>query len=292
MLKNFIKKINAYRVVLAVVFIIFTIYAVTLIYPLIWAFINSLKTNREYFNNPFSLPAEWLFSNYITAFEEIAVRNSSHAVINLFGMFFNSIWFTLGTSLLGVAVSTMTAYVVSKYDFKMKNFIYGLAVFIMIIPIVGNLPAQYKLYSQLGFRNSPLLLIAYAGGFGFNFIILYGYFKNVSWSYAEAAFVDGASNLRVFLSIMIPQAIPAITSLFIISAIGSWNDYMTPLLYLPDYPTLSSGLFRFKEIMNTSGSNFPVYFAGILLSVIPIMVLFAFFSETIMANTVAGGLKG
>lgn len=292
MKKSATGKISARIIVLVLVFIIFVLYSVSLIYPLVWAFFNSLKSNLEYFKDPFSLPKEWLFSNFARAFEAISVRNSQFIEVNLFGMFGNSIWFTFGASFLQVSVSAMTAYVVSKYEFRFRNFIYGLAIFIMIIPIVGNLPAQYKLYNQLGFKNSPTILLAYTGGFGFGFIILYGYFKNISWAYAEAALVDGAGNLRVFLSIMIPQAMPALTSLFIITGIGTWNDYMTPLLYLGDYPTLASGLYRFKEIMSGAESDYPVYFAGTLLSIIPILVLFAFFSETIMENTVAGGLKG
>lgn len=280
------------RIALTIIFIVFVVYSLTLLYPFLWAIINSLKINREFFSSPFALPTDWIFSNWADAFTEIKVYGSSALVqTNFIEMFFNSIWFSLGASVLSVAVSTMTAYVVSKYEFRGRSFIYSVAIFIMIIPIVGSLPATYKLYSQIGIRNSPLLLIVYTGGFGFNFVILYGFFKNVSWSYAEAAFIDGANNLKVFLYIMIPQAIPCITSLFIIQLIGVWNDYMTPLLYLPDYATLSTGIYVFGQRM-TNQSNYPVYFAGILLSTIPILVCFACFSETIMSNTVAGGLKG
>lgn len=276
-----------------IVFIVFFLFAVSLIYPFFWALLNSFKTNAQFFSDPFNFPVEWHFENYIDVFDKLAVRTTMGTQVGLGGMFLNSIWLSLGGSVLTVFSSTMVAYVVAKYDFKLKNFIYGLAIFIMIIPIVGNLPAQYKLYSELGLRNSPLILITYTGGFGFNFIVLYGFFKNVSWSYAEAAFVDGAKNLRVFLYVMLPLAMPAISALFIIQVVGLWNDYMTPLLYLGDFPTLSSGLYRFKTIMESGGStNFPIYFAGMLLSTVPILVLFVFFSETIMQNTVAGGLKG
>ena len=276
-----------------VVFAVFFLFAVTLIYPMLWALLNSFKTNAEYFDDPFKFPEIWQFKNYVKVFDKLSVRTSYGTQVGLLGMLANSIWLSLCGSVLTVFSSTMVAYVVAKYDFRMKNFIYGLAIFIMIIPIVGNLPAQYKLYSDLHLRNSPLILITYTGGFGFNFIVLYGFFKNVSWSYAEAAFVDGAKNLRVFLSIMLPLAMPAIAALFVIQVVGLWNDYMTPLMYLGDFPTLSSGLYRFKTIMESGGStDYPVYFAGILLATIPILVLFAFFSETIMQNTVAGGLKG
>lgn len=277
----------------AVVFVVFVIYAVSLVYPLVWAFLNSLKTQLEYSNHPAGLPEQWLFRNYIEAFTAINLRTMRGQYVNMFGMLLNSLWLTVGGSSLGVIVSAMTSYVVAKYNFKICKFVYGLAIFIMIIPIVGSLPAQYLLYNQLGLKDSPLILVTYAGGFGFNFIILYGFFKSVSWSYAEAAFIDGASDLAVFIRIMLPQTVPALVSLFIIAAIGVWNDYMTPMLFLPNFPTLSSGLYWFKELMSNSGEgSYPIYFAGLLLSLIPIMALFVGFSETIMQNTVAGGLKG
>lgn len=286
-------KFSSRKIVLTIVFVIFVLYALSLVYPFVWAFFNSLKTHVEYDLDSFSLPKSWLFSNYIEAFDYIKLMNTATLTeTKFFGLFFNSLWFTLGTTSVNLISCTMTAYVVSKYNFKLKNFIYSLAIFIMLIPIVGNLPATNLLYSMLGIKNSPLIIVAYTGGFGFNFIILYGFFKNVSWSYAEAGFIDGATNLKVFLFVMIPQAMPAILSLFIITAIGQWNDYMTPLLFLRDYPTLASGLFFFKEKMLNIGANYPVYFAGILLSTLPILILYICFSETIMTNTVAGGLKG
>lgn len=286
-------KFSSRKIVLTIVFVIFVLYALSLVYPFVWAFFNSLKTHVEYDLDSFSLPKSWLFSNYIEAFDYIKLMNTATLTeTKFFGLFFNSLWFTLGTTSVHLISCTMTAYVVSKYNFKLKNFIYSLAIFIMLIPIVGNLPATNLLYSMLGIKNSPLIIVAYTGGFGFNFIILYGFFKNVSWSYAEAGFIDGATNLKVFLFVMIPQAMPAILSLFIITAIGQWNDYMTPLLFLRDYPTLASGLFFFKEKMLNIGANYPVYFAGILLSTLPILILYICFSETIMTNTVAGGLKG
>lgn len=183
------------------------------------------------------------------------------------------------------------AYALSKYQFPGRSAIYATAIFVMIIPIVGSMPSFYILVNTLHITNSPFFLITAASGFGFNFIVMYGFFKNISWSYAEAGFIDGAGNWRVFLSIMIPQAKPAIVSLFIIACIGSWNDYMTPLVYLPDFPTLSTGLFLFKATSPTSNDE-PVYFAGILVSMIPILILFVLFQETIMSNMVAGGLKG
>lgn len=282
-----IKKALSTKIVFGIVTIPFVLYAVSLITPLFYIVISSFKDSFEYLITPFSFPERWLIENYIQAFEKLKIED-----YNLFTMFFNSLWLTLGGTILSVLVSSMTAYVVAKYKFRLRQFIYSLAIFIMIIPIVGNFPAMYKLMSDLNFRNSPLILLTYTSGFGFNFLILYGNFKSISWSYAEAAFIDGAGHCKTFFNIMLPQAKNCLFAIGLIGAIGIWNDYMTPFVYLPDYPTLASGLYRFESVMAQYGSNYPVYFAGVILSIIPILVLFIIFQDTLMSNTVAGGLKG
>ena len=93
------------------------------------------------------------------------------------------------------------------------------------------------------------------------------------------------------MAIMLPQAAGPIATLCIMSAIGSWNDYMPMILYLPSYPTLASGLYTYQSNA-IRGVNFPVYFAGVIISLIPVIVIFACFSDLMMKNMSVGGLKG
>lgn len=285
---NKIKKAKQERIVFGVVFVLFVVYALLLLYPFFFAFVASLKNgSRDFLNNMVSFPVHPKVSNYVSAIQELVVGESS-----FLKMTFNSIWFAVGTTCLGIFSSEMVAYVVCKYNFKLKNFFYGLSLFVMIIPIYGSLPAQYRLFSQLGFRDSPLILLSYTGGFGFNFIIIYSFFKGLSWSYAEAAFIDGAGHFKVFFSIMFPMALPAVTAITIIGFVGNWNDYLTPILYMNEsYPTLASGIYIYEEKMKYV-SNQPIYFAGVLLSMIPVVAIFVGFQNTIMQNVYAGGLKG
>jgi ABC-type glycerol-3-phosphate transport system permease component len=120
---------------------------------------------------------------------------------------------------------------------------------------------------------------------------MYGYMKAVDRGYSEAAFIDGASHAKVFFSIMMPQALPPILTLSIMSFIGAWNDYITPLLYMPDFPTIASGVYRIKISLTRTG-DYPVYFSGLLVSMIPVLAIFIGFSKTIMQNFTVGGLKG
>ena len=229
-----------------VIFILFTIYAITLIYPVIWGFLASLKSHYELMNlNRNGLPKEWLFSNYVDAFVSISENQTS-----VLTMLWNSIWYTLGGTLLGVFVSSMTAYVAAKYVFPGRKIVYAVSVFVMMLPIVGAMPSQYRIYTALGIVNTPLIVLTFAAGVGFNFIVLFSSFQSLSREYAEAAFIDGASDFRVFIQIMLPQVLPVILALCIVSSISFWNDYMGPLLFMRNYPTLAAGLYLYQVNMN------------------------------------------
>ena len=278
------------RIVLSVASLIFAAYAVSLVYPFVWAFINSGKTLSEFYDDQFAFPKDWTWDNFVHVFS-LEVRKTT-----LIGMVVNSLWVTILSTFCGIASSICTSYACSKYKFRGSKFIYSVAIFIQIIPLVGNMPAMYKLAADLGLVDNPLTIwTMWAGGFGFAFITLYSYFQSVSWEYAEAAFIDGANQFQVLMRIMLPQAVPAIVSIAVINFISMWNDYMTPYLYLPSYPTLSVGLYLIESESKVSDSavkGAPLYFSAILLSMIPIIVMYCCFQKVILKNTVAGGLKG
>lgn len=270
-----------------VVVAFFSLYAVSLLYPLFWAFLSSLKTATEYMTtNRVGLPQTWEFKNYVRAFQALEIDGN-----NMFSMLFNSLWFSLGGTFAGISVSTMVAYVVAKYRFPGGKAIYWVAIVTMMIPIVGAMPSQYRIYEALGLLESPLLLIAFAGGFGFNFMVLYSFFKSLPTSYIEAGFIDGAGHFTCFLRIMLPQALPVVSALALVAGIGMWNDYTTPLLFLKNFPTLASGLYMY-QIINTRNLDMPVLFAGILISMLPIVTLFIAFQNSVMDISLSGGLKG
>lgn len=275
-------------IVFTIAFILFAMYALTIIYTIGWSLIASLKERTLLNTDPFGLPkfSELNFQNYVYAFNEMNVEGC-----NLLMMLLNSIWYSVGGTFVSIACSTCMAYVVSKYKFWGRKILYTVAIVIMTLPIMGTLPASYRLIYALGLNSSPLILLTFTNGFGMNFVILYGFFCNVSWSYAEAGLIDGAGDFTIFFKIMLPQAMPAILSLFIIAFIGVWNDYQGPLLYMPEMPTLATGIYIFKARTSTSG-NFHILFAALNLVMLPVLALFIAFQETIMTNTAVGGLKG
>lgn len=276
------------RVVYGIAFAYLCLHCLSLIYPLIWLIISSFKDSYEYMiANPFALPEKFLFHNYVEAFELIKVRGTT-----FFGLLFNSIWWSVGNTFLNLFMSALVAYVMAKYDFGAHKYIYAIIIMIMVVPIYGSGAAAYKLAVDLNIINSPLLLIKSLGGYsGFNFLVLFSFFKSIAWSYAEAAFMDGAGHFKVYLQVMLPMALAPVFSLALVVWIGIWNGYMEPLVYLYDYPTLATGLYVYEKDM-TRAINYPVYFAGVTMCLAPVITLFICSQDVIMNSISTGGLKG
>lgn len=282
-----IKRGKSESIFMWIMFAFFVIYALSVIVPFLWIFMNSFKSNDEFFVDRNAFPTQWRFKNYGEAFTAINYNET-----NLAGMFLNSIILTVENTLAAVVVPLMAAYVVAKYPYKICKFLYGLALVVQVLPTIGALPVEYQLVYNLGINDNLLFIwLLAAGAFTFNFLILYAGFRSISWTYAESAMIDGAGHYTVFFKIMLPQAKPFITAIFITTFISQWNNYTTPFLYLDKRPTLALGLYEFQQ-KQLYATNMPPLFAGIILSIIPIGALFCVMQKSIMENTVAGGIKG
>ncbi len=292
------KRSKGEKVVYAFVFAFFGLYALSLILPFVSLILNSLKEGMEYIDHAklkhlFYPPEVPLFKNYLDALTTMKATNSKGEYVYLPIMLLNSIWYTCIFVGAGVFASSLTAYAVAKYQFKGRAVIDGIAIFSMTIPVIGTSAAMLQMLTFVGVYNTPMLpLFIGFGGFGFNYLVLRGFFANLSWSYAESVFVDGGGDVTVFFKIMLPQAVPCLLTLFLMSFITVWNDYQTLLLYMPDYPTLASGLYLVERSLTRDPLGYPMYYAGLVISIIPIIIIFSIFSETIMANFTVGGLKG
>jgi ABC-type glycerol-3-phosphate transport system permease component len=289
-----LSRTKAEKVLYAIVFVLFSLYALSMIFSVSYLIKNSFMEMLEYnrMQNPFDLPKEWQTKNYIKALTSMSIPDSNGNEIGLVIMFFNSVFYCVIRMVSAVLMSSFTGYVMAKYKFKASGIIYTLAIFSMTMPVIGTSGSMFKLTTSLGIYNNPFFTIVTAlGGFGFNFLVMYGVFKGISWNYAEAVFIDGGNHFTAFFKIMLPQAFMPMLTLCIMSFIGDWNDYMTVLMYLPDYPTLSTGLYSISKSIKRSG-DYPTYFAGLVVATIPILVIFASCSGMIMKNFSIGGLKG
>ena len=234
---------------------------------------------------PFKLPTQWMWENYRDAFEMMEVDGTSYV-----GMVFNSLWQSTLPIAVQVFFSASFAYTVARFEFPGRTFLYGLVITIMVLPIMSGNGAGFKLAVNLGLYDNPLKLIVDATGWG-SFLYYYAFFKSVSKSYSEAVYIDGGGEFSTFFNIILPQAIPLITAMSVMSFIGRWNDYMTILLYLPSYPSIGSGLYILKSSFLRTGKD-PVYYAGSTIALMPTLIVFIACSDKIMSNMSMGGLKG
>lgn len=284
------KRHGGEKTLFIIIFILFVVFALSFIFPFAWILMNSFKTKAEYARDFMSWPKAWNWSNFANA---LVFSNSTTQNFTLFQMMWMSVLVAgLGT-LATVFTSSCAAYVVAKYKFPGRDLIFGVVIFSLIVPIVGSLPSQIQLMKAMGLTDKVIgCIFLYSGGFGTNFLLLYSFFKNLSWTYVEAAKIDGASDFRIFWSIIIPMAKGPITAVTILTLIGLWNDYLTPSIYLSKQPTIAVGIYYMKTAMLDTKLEYPLFFATIILTLLPIVIVFCLFSKTIMENTSVGGLKG
>ena len=161
-----------------------------------------------------------------------------------------------------------------------------------IVPTVGSIATTYRLMMKLHLLNTYFgIFLMAAGGFGLGFLLFKNFFAAIPWEYAESAFLDGATDLGVFLKIMYPQAVPILTAIAITAFIGCWNDYNTAYVFMPNRPTISLGVSQLYTKMEGK-LLLPVAFAGMTVLATVSLVVFTIFNKLIMSNFSAGGLKG
>lgn len=279
--------------------IIMLFFSIVILFPLIWAFFSSFKNKIDWIDNKLGLPSPefgWRFKNYEEAFTRMFVKITTETgskKIYMWQQAINSVLYASAFTFVAIFMHALIAYVISKYKFKFGKVVYGIVLVTLMLPIVGSMSSGLQVRQMLGINGTFIgeLLIA-AGGFGgMQFLIFYACFKAIPWSYAEAAQMDGAGHFMIFLRIMIPLAWSTISACSILSFIALWNNYQTPLVYIPNMPTLAVGLFMFKDAKDEY-SSVPNNFAASMIISLPTLLLFVAFRNKIMGNIAVGGLKG
>ena len=266
------------------------LFSLSFLFVLVWMFCNSIRPQKSYFNN---VLAFWnlkgaTFDNYVKIF----TTKYSSAKITMFGMLKNSLVLIAVCTGLQAIVPVITGYVVARYKTGLGAVAVQLVIISMVVPAIGSTASTYAFMSAIKLKDKWLgIFLMNAGGLGFGMLLYKNYFSSISWEYAESAFLDGAGNLRVFFSIMYPQALPLIVSMAILNVIGLWNDYMTPYLFLNSKPTVALGVYSIQTRAEQSGAM-PQAFAAMSFMTVFVLAIYAGFSKTIMSSMSVGGLKG
>lgn len=280
------RKSPAEAAVYGVVSLLFLVIALSYLYIVFWALMSGAKTHDEIVMNPFALPTVWNWNHYIEVISQLEVNG--HGFLE---MLFNSCYFSVVGSLIQQFVTMTFAYCCTKYKFKGSEIPYTIILIMMTLPIYGAGGATYKLFRNLGMIDTYAHVLCSAGGMSAQFLYYRAFFKNLSWTYAEAAMMDGAGPFSIYFKVMFPQAKPIFGALFLTVWLASWNSYESTLLYLPNLPTLPVGIFQFNAEM-LYRARLDILFAACVFVSIPAILLFAIFNKTITTNVSVGGIKG
>ncbi len=275
------------------------IHIILLIVPFVWSIFTSLKDSVDFRYNKFGLPDVWRFSNYIEAFEKLEYTyidsKLGRRVTSNFG---NMMWNTIAYSFVVAAVSTIAkyimAYITSVFNFKFNAVIDFIVIFTMTIPIYGSAPAELKLLDELNMIDNFFAITVWCklSFLGLDYFIIKSCLSGVPKAFKESAEIDGASNFTILMRVYVPLTINIIVTLFVFAAISCWNDYQTPLLLLPSYPTMGFGLWKFKQVSGGTMGHVTMQLAGAWITIIPVIIVFLFMHDTLMGSiSLAGGVK-
>ncbi|MBW5445009.1 ABC transporter permease subunit [Cohnella sp. CFH 77786] len=265
--------------------VILLAYVAVILIPFVIVVFSSLKeSNAEVAAHPLGFPKELFFDNYVKAWKQ--------AKINVY--FFNSLYISLSASVAGVLLAAATAFALTRMKFaRTSKWIYQFVLIGMLIP--GNVLfiSQYILIKDLHLLDSPwaLLLPYTAGAIPFSVLLISAFMRSVPAELEEAAIVDGLSSPGLFFRIILPLTLPALVTVFIINYLGNWNEYLLSNFFISTdrLKTLPTGMVGFRDAYQT---NYPLICTGIVFSVLPVLVLYAFLQQKIIEGLTAGSVKG
>ena len=228
-----------------------------------------------------------------------ATMNSATKTVNMLEMYLYSFLYSLGCAATSTLIPCITAYLCARYKYKFSNVVRNIVIVVMIIPIIGSMPSEISLAQKLGLLDTVWgLWVMKANFLGLYFLVFYELFRSLPAAFTEAAKIDGAGNMQILLKIGLPLARNMIATVFLIRFVEFWNDYQTPLIFMSSYPTVARGL---NELMvknsETSGTTFdprsiPAKMAAVVMTAVPILVVFMAFQKRLMSNLTMGGVKG
>ncbi len=254
-------------------------YAAIVILPLLLVVSNALRPTREIFKNPVGLPTSPSFDSFVKAWEE--------ASFNIY--FFNSLVITVVSVLLATAVSALAGYMLGRYKFRGSMLLTAYFLAGLMLPFRLAIVPLFLLLNDMGLIDNRLgLILVYAAtGIPFSIFILSSFFRQLPQELSEAARIDGAGEFTIFGRIMLPLVRPALATVIVFQFVPLWNDFFFPLVLLrsTDKWTLPVGMTRFFGEFQADWSTL---FAGLIITTLPLIVIFLLATKQIIAGLTAG----
>ena len=273
------------RVVRTVTYVMLTLWALVVLFPFYWMVLTSLKSyssyNSEYIPQLYTLSPT--LQNYEDAFTQVPLA----------GYFANTLIFTLITTALMLAVTVLAAFAFARLEFRGKNLVFTLFLALMMIPNELVVITNFVTITELDLRNTFAGLILPSVTSVFYIYLLRENFAQIPDELYYAAKVDGTSDLKYLLKVMIPICRPTIVTITILKVIECWNSYVWPRLITDEeaYYLVSNGIQTIRE-SGFGRENIPAMRAAVVVISVPLIILFLVFRKKIMAGVARGGVKG
>lgn len=262
--------------------------SIVIIYPLIWMISCSLKPEALIHKDMYSIlfPINQIsFENYAYAWQKAGIGSS----------FLNSFKITGISLTFMILFAYLTSYALARIEFVGRNLLMTFFVTLMLVPLgqVVMIP-QYRLIKALGLNNTHfgIILLYINGGIPFSVFLLSSFISRIPLALDEAAYIDGASRLRITFQIIFPLSLPGLATVIIFQFMQIWNDYFTPLIYLvtPAKHTVTQGLKNFCS-GPYAGTDYHYLFAALCIVSVPIIIVFLLFQNLFISGITAGSVK-
>jgi N-acetylglucosamine transport system permease protein len=254
------------------------------IVPLLWAALTAFKSDREIFTSPWSLPTEWHVDNFVRAW----------TTANIGRYFVNSAIVVCSAVVLVMLLGAMVAYVLARYEFRGRDVIYYTFVTGMTFPIFLALVPLFFVVQNLGMLGTyhGLILVYTAYALPFTVFFLTSFFRTLPGALVEAAMLDGCSHAGAFFRVMLPLAKPGMISVGILNFLGLWNQFLLPLVLMPDQDryVLSQGLAVLAANQGYR-SDWSALFAGLVIALLPVLAVYVVFQRRIQDGLSVGAMK-
>lgn len=251
--------------------------------PFYIVIVNVFKSNKEIIGNALALPKSLDFSALSDAFQKM----------NYIQTFGNSLLITITSVVLTIVVASMCAYLFARKSWKINKIIFMVMVVSMIIPFQTIMIPLVKNFSSLGIMNSRLTMILFYVGANVPMAVFmfHGFMKSIPYELEEAAKIDGCTQVGIFVKIILPLLKPIASTIFILNFLGTWNDFLAPFIILTDNSKKTLPLMTYM-FTGQYYTNYALVLSGLILTMLPILVVYIFMQKNIIEGVAQGAVKG
>ncbi len=278
------------------IYLILALLAITILVPVAWVFVASIKENSEFYRNPWALPQGFHFQNFVDAWQTASMGD----------YMLKSVLVTALALFLLVIIALPAAYVLARFRFKSRaiwNTLFMAGLFInvnyIVVPIFlmlnnGDMFLRKATGHPFFLNNIFILALVYAAtALPFTVYLLSGYFKSLAKDYEEAAYVDGAGYFYTMVRVIIPMAKPSVVTVILFNFLAFWNEYIISMTLLtkPELKTLPVGLMNLMAAQK-SAVQYGQLYAGLVIVMLPTLILYMCVQKKLTQGMTLGGLKG